>query len=268
MSNEKDSSGFWNKRAKKYGHTGWANPVIYAFDQRARLMAIEKVLDTCRLKSLDHALDFGTGSGDFANMLSRKFSKVTGFDISGEVIGLAKSKFNSPGIRFISSDKIDSIGLEEGSLDLVLSITVLGHILDDNFLKETLELFHKKLRRSGIVIALEYCKTKELGENGYQKFRTYPEWVAQFVNAGFILRKEYGFFNPATNKISTFTTYLNDFWIKLYLAFRGPRFIGSPDFLHNYLAKTAGKVLFQKSDFFWEGDQADNLKIMIYEKKS
>ena len=86
---------FWNDRVKKYGHTGWADNFIYAYDQQARLLAVEKIVNslTCE-KTL--ALDFGTGSGDFANLLSKYFDKVIAFDISDTVIEIAKYENGSP----------------------------------------------------------------------------------------------------------------------------------------------------------------------------
>lgn len=55
-----ETVNFWNDRVKKYGHTGWGDKVIYAYDQQARLITIETILNslTCN-KSV--ALDFGTG---------------------------------------------------------------------------------------------------------------------------------------------------------------------------------------------------------------
>ena len=31
---------FWNARAGRFGHTGWADALIYAFDQAARLKSL------------------------------------------------------------------------------------------------------------------------------------------------------------------------------------------------------------------------------------
>ena len=73
-----DSKDFWNGRVKKYGHTGWADIFIYAYDQQARLRVIENILKQLEFnKSL--AFDFGTGTGDFANLLLGYFEK----EISG-----------------------------------------------------------------------------------------------------------------------------------------------------------------------------------------
>lgn len=38
------NKNFWSDRVKNYGHTGWANPAIYDFDQPIRVKIVEKLI--------------------------------------------------------------------------------------------------------------------------------------------------------------------------------------------------------------------------------
>jgi len=112
---------FWNNRIRKYGHTGWADSLIYAYDQQARLIAIGEILNslTCN-KSV--ALDFGTGSGDFANLLSKQFDKVIAFDISDVVVEIAKRKYGkAENIQFYCGNHIDETRLTKVKSSKIMS---------------------------------------------------------------------------------------------------------------------------------------------------
>ena len=38
-------SSFWDKRYEVHGHTGWSDEALYKYDQKARLNAIEEIID-------------------------------------------------------------------------------------------------------------------------------------------------------------------------------------------------------------------------------
>jgi len=63
-----ESDAFWDQCVKEFGHTGWSNPMVYTFDQAARITTIERPLNDLSLpKNL--ALDYGCGVGDFSKVL-------------------------------------------------------------------------------------------------------------------------------------------------------------------------------------------------------
>ena len=33
---------FWAERVRRYGHTGWSDAAVYAYDQRLRLAALDR----------------------------------------------------------------------------------------------------------------------------------------------------------------------------------------------------------------------------------
>ncbi len=72
-------SDFWNERLVKFGHTGWADPVIYAYDQQERLALIGAAITKLSIKR-GSALDFGCGAGDFSKLLLSNGFNVCDYD--------------------------------------------------------------------------------------------------------------------------------------------------------------------------------------------
>lgn len=154
---------YWNERAQKYGHTGYADPYYYCFDQQARLYAIKQLIKP--ILSKGNALDFGCGSGDFVELLSSYFKITHGFDISDTVINQAKKRFNGSNIILMT----DVAQLKPiPTFDLILTVTVL-QTLNKNELNEKLNLFSKLLNTKGQIISMEFFSTEEhnfkTGEN-------------------------------------------------------------------------------------------------------
>lgn len=65
---------YWGERFRRYGHTGWADELIYAYDQSLRLKAIDKALTRAKVavSSVTHVLDVGCGTGDLVLEFAKK----------------------------------------------------------------------------------------------------------------------------------------------------------------------------------------------------
>jgi SAM-dependent methyltransferase len=76
-----------------------------------------------------HALDFGCGVGRLTQALARHFDRVTGIDISAEMIALAGTH-NRHGerVNYLHNTRADLSALPEGSFDFVCSLITLQHI--------------------------------------------------------------------------------------------------------------------------------------------
>lgn len=163
----------WDERLDRFGHTGWSDPVIYAYDQLERLSLIRRVISE-RAGIPGCALDFGCGTGDFCKLLLNLGYTVWGID--------SHVKPDIASLRFRYGSNCDEIGSEIGMLDVILSVTVLDHILDDRQLAEVLERFRKLLKPDAALYLLEYALDSpedraRLGlKNKYQAFRTCAEW--------------------------------------------------------------------------------------------
>lgn len=256
---------FWENRAKKYGHTGWSDVLIYAYDQQARLLAVEEILKSLTYKN-SVALDFGAGVGDFSNILSRYFTKVISFDISNNAVNIAKRKYQlNENIQFVSGSNINGVWIEKGTIDAIFSITVLDHILDDSELIETVRYFSDIITQDGILILLEYSLDFKKGRTSYQSFRTLNEWILILSKCNFCLYEYYNFNHPLDQPCASYEAYRNS--IKGYKenTLKILAKLGMYNIVGKYSKKLANKYLEGKNDFFWEEDgKKSPLKIMIF----
>ncbi|MCX6113158.1 MAG: class I SAM-dependent methyltransferase [Proteobacteria bacterium] len=255
---------FWDNRVRKYGHTGWKDYDIYAYDQCARLKAIEKIIDSLDCQR-EFALDFGTGVGDFANLLAQTFNKVYAFDISQEVLNVAKKKYGHiKNINFIDGNSITDVKLEDKSLDIILSITVLDHILDDNELSKTIGWFGEKISDRGYIVILEYALPSKMLKSDYQRYWLFDEWLSLFSDFDFHLIQQYGFNHPKFSPCKSYSIYNKSWQTKFFRLIC--RYFGHIKSTESHLDDFAERILREYSDFLWKGRSSDILKIMIYQK--
>jgi ubiquinone/menaquinone biosynthesis C-methylase UbiE len=180
------SSVFWNQRFKEHGHTGYADRIIYEYDQPLRLRVIKKLtqelIGDVKNKKI---LDVGCGVGDFSLMFAKMGSDVTGIDISKEATEKARQNNKGFSCNFLVTS-IMKMDLIPKSFDIILSITVLQHISD-----EELELSVQKmvdfLKLNGYIYLLETAPislNQSIINSEYLYFRTRKEWITIFENAG------------------------------------------------------------------------------------
>lgn len=262
-----DIKEFWDSRVKRYGHTGQADRFIYAYDQQARLLAIEKILNslTCD-KSC--ALDFGTGSGDFANLLSKYFQQVIAFDISDVVIEVAKKNIKKcRNVQFYSGNHIENISIPNNIVDLVLLVTVLDHIMDDSELVKTLKYFWKILKNNGFIIVLESAYNYDKPKNSYKKFTKFNDWLSIFSDCGFSLYKYYHFYDPIEYPCASYLSYRSHIGCIKGKILRSIIKYVNRRLVDKYLNRLAVAHLRGKDDFFWENNsKTSSTKIMIFRK--
>lgn len=259
-------SSFWDERVRRYGHPGWKDPRVYAYDQRARVAAIKAIID--RLPIRNHcALDFGTGCGDFAALLAQRFERVFGFDISSAAVTAARERYKDlANIDFVVASVDEARTTISEQMDLILSITVLDHIMDDRTLTLTLRHLHSMLAQGGFLVALEYAPDSERQRGLYQRFTTYQEWCRLFEQCGFALAHRCGFFHPVDAPCPSYVRYMREIrsirggLARLWRAVAG---------LENgwaHLDEVAARSIEGCADFFGPGLEASPLKIMVLSK--
>lgn len=157
MSDEKPhlqvDSKYWDQRVNLFGHTGWSNASLYAYDQRLRISRILELVDIAHDAVV---LDFGCGIGELTYSLAIEYPKAQflGMDISELAIDLAESRLvGMPNVRF-KVGQIDDDGLESCKFDLILCVTVLQHIEPSN-LATVIDNMARLLRPNGKIIVLE-----------------------------------------------------------------------------------------------------------------
>ena len=253
-------AGYWDVRATRYGHTGWSDWVIYPFDQCARLAAMRAVTGVLVPGRNGRALDYGSGTGDFALMLSKRYQHVMGIDISSKVLEIARKRYaRRRNITFLHADA--ELGLSAAPVDFVLTVTVLNHIMDDSSLRATIEHLTGILAPGGCFVALESCTAvKSETRSNYQRNHTHDEWKAMFERCGLVLEDCFGFYHPTADRCQTFDRYARSLPVRLL------RRIGHTPVTARALGAVAALYLLGRRDYFWRAKPTDALRLMIFRK--
>jgi len=186
------SAAFWSERVRRYGHTGWSDAATYWYDQRLRLKAIDATVLVPWPAGQASALDFGCGVGDFCALLSRRFAHVVGYDVSADVLARARECNAPPNVVYTA--QLDEA--LESRHDLILSVTVLQHVVQDEDVRILLSRFAAALAVGGRVAVMETLGTAE-SSSDYLKRRTLPQLLALFDSAGFAPVSQHGFYHPS-----------------------------------------------------------------------
>lgn len=150
-------TSYWDQAQRARGHTGWKDRAVYRYDQPIRLRAIKRILKRLYPRGMSNldALDIGCGTGDFVDLLHRAQARVTGLDISPEVIARTRERFaDRPEIKLLAAP-IEEASLPGESFDVITSITVLQHVVDADHLARSLRALRNALRPDGRLIVLE-----------------------------------------------------------------------------------------------------------------
>jgi SAM-dependent methyltransferase len=191
---------FWSARANRYGHTGWADAAVYAYDQPLRLAAVHAWLHDAKTAN-STAMDYGCGSGDFCGLLATRYTQVLGYDPSAAVLAIARKR--QPSLRFTD----DLHKALQGPYNMVLSITVMQHVADDKDLAPLLARLAACLEPRGRLLMLETFASAQAVSGPYLKRRVREEFLAVCRNAGLVLCQEHGFYHPSECPTAAFTAY-------------------------------------------------------------
>lgn len=180
---------YWNNRFLRYRHTGWNIPGIYEYDQRIRVRAVMSALRALHAVPGPgtRALDIGCGTGDITAALASTGATVAGYDISGGVIEQARQRFRDRPDVVLECANLVHAELEHGPFDLVTSVTVLQHQVDDAALDAVIGKLARALRPGGTILVLETVLPEGASGRGadhYIRPRTRSEWLERFAAAG------------------------------------------------------------------------------------
>lgn len=257
-----DNKLYWDKRAKKYGHTGWAAEEIYAFDQKIRINVIKSFMEKQNFLKDGKILDYGGGDGTFAQALAPLCNEYYYYDLSEEVTKLAKKRLSDyTNIKYLYNLK--EIKTCE-KFNFIIAITVFQHILDDKDLVDTLSLLNSKLTDNGKLLILEDTFEKQDRQNEYIHYRTINEFEDLIKESGFHSFQSKGFYHPINNPTEGYIHYKNSFPIILYKSVR--KLSRGKLLLHTDFDKLACKYIGNIEDYVMEPMDNDISRIFIAEK--
>jgi ubiquinone/menaquinone biosynthesis C-methylase UbiE len=183
-----DPESFWNERFDEFGKlsTGFTDELLYRYDDKLRRKAFSSKID---LKKKPKILDVGCNYGPWTLSLAKMGLDVTGIDISSQAIKEAKKIAfdNNVQIRYLAK-KAEDIEFGDEKFDIILSVTVLQHILDDKLYSKSLRKFHKYLEEGGKLVLIESAPNRKKRDKlSYKKERTFRKQIDLCREAGFRL---------------------------------------------------------------------------------
>ncbi len=154
---------YWEQRARRFAGSGAGLGAVCSFGMPA---FYNRAIDLCqrlalrrwlKVRSGTRVLDVGCGVGRWSRLLASRGASVTGIDLSPTMIDEARRRATGSQIRGSCNFFVrDLATLEAGEkFDLVLSVTVLQHIIDPDALREALQRMAAHLDRAGVMIILE-----------------------------------------------------------------------------------------------------------------
>jgi len=115
---------FWTRRAASWDHGAANNPGL--------VKVVTRVLSESAPEPKTRAVDLGCGSGQVTLALARRCTSVLGVDVSEKMIDLLLENASREGVSNVEGRAvpIEHLGLEGGSVDLVVSNYALHHLRD------------------------------------------------------------------------------------------------------------------------------------------
>lgn len=191
-----NSRAFWNERFRRYGHTGDIDSVLYSYDQLCRLRAIDKALSRSKvqLDTGNKILDIGCGTGDLILSFLKMGLDITGIDFSDEVINYARGRFATNKNIDLHIMEAENIGFPSSSFDLVTSINVLQHIIDEKAFSRAIKNITRVVKLGRHILIMEFCpiKVKNKKPASFIVIRSKKEYVEAFEKNGCRLICEFG----------------------------------------------------------------------------
>lgn len=215
---------YWERRARRfamqgeglaavcsYGMPEFYNRMIQWTQRRALLPWLTVAAGT-------RVLDIGCGVGRWTRWLAARGAEVTGVDLSPTMIAEARRRAHQAGLtarcRFIVQDLVE---LDAGGpYDLVLAVTVLQHVLDEQRLRAGIARMTRHLAPGGHMLLLEAApeRVNTRCDSPIFRARERARYRQLFEDSGLALRGVAGV-DPAPFKL----------WLLPYLR-RLPRALG------------------------------------------
>jgi 2-polyprenyl-3-methyl-5-hydroxy-6-metoxy-1,4-benzoquinol methylase len=173
-----DAARYWNDRYSKHGDalsgpgclglSETENEHDYAVKAEFITSAIAASFGEISSLSI---LDAGCGRGVLAEILVNAGARVTGVDFSPDAINRARSRIKNAQFQVAELDALPF----DRQYDVVLSIDVLYHVVDDSKWNAAIAGMLRACKRGGGVLIQEALDLKDTGE--HVRWRTFSDYV-------------------------------------------------------------------------------------------
>jgi ubiquinone/menaquinone biosynthesis C-methylase UbiE len=190
MQSNAEDARFWDRAARKYAN-----------DQIKDLAGYERTLECSRglLRNTDAVLEIGCGTGTTALRLASSVSRITGTDVSTEMIAIARERARAQACQnaeFTVAEAARGPGAD-GAYNAVLAFNVL-HLLADR--AASFASIRRLLKPDGLFISKTPCLSemnpliraavpvmRMIGKAPFVSFFAAPALEAEIVAAGFTI---------------------------------------------------------------------------------
>jgi ubiquinone/menaquinone biosynthesis C-methylase UbiE len=154
MPTAENTARFWDGIAEGYAKKPFPDP-----DATRRKLEITRA----RIRPGDVVLDLGCGTGTIALELAPHAQRVTGIDVSGEMLKLARRKAsdaNVANVEFVQAGLVEGLArFEPASIDGVCAYNVL-HLTPD--WRDALRSIHERLKPGGFFVSSTPCLAESI----------------------------------------------------------------------------------------------------------
>jgi len=189
---------YWEERARRFAADGAGLAAVCSFGMP---LFYNRAIDLCQRLALrrwlrvppgTRVLDVGCGIGRWSRLLAARGASVTGIDVSPTMIAEARRRASAGSLRGQCRFLVqDLAALQAGErFDLVLSVTVLQHILDAAALRASLERLVEHLDEDGVLILLEAAPQRARGrcDSAIFRARARDSYLRLFRECGLVVR--------------------------------------------------------------------------------
>jgi len=141
---------------------------------------IKTIVQALELKGEDNLLDLGCGGGWITQELGRHCNKITGVDISIEMLQNALKELDQDGIFCAEAAKLP---FKEEAFSKVLCYFVFINIMDMDYVKESIKEIYRVLKKGGIAFIGQLPDSLGSGEYDKEK-ESYIEYCSKEFNLG------------------------------------------------------------------------------------
>jgi SAM-dependent methyltransferase len=176
---------YWDDAARR--NAAWYVDTSLGFDEPDMERFFATGEEIVRIAHLDapvvpagreRAVEIGAGLGRVCRALAPHFERVDGIDISAEMVDRARELVTDPRVRFHLGEGASLAGIEDASVDLVVSFTVFQHLPDPSVMAAYVVEAGRVLRPGG-VLSFQWNN-----EAGPWRWRLRRAWLSALQRSG------------------------------------------------------------------------------------
>ena len=189
---------YWEQRARRFAGQGAGLAAVCSFGMPG---FYNHTIDLCQRLALRRwlrvrpgmaVLDVGCGVGRWSRLMAARGACVTGIDLSPTMIAEARRRAGARPLRGHCRFLVqDLASLDAGdTYELVLSVTVLQHLMQPELLRTALQRMRQHLRDGGVLVLLEAAPHLEVGSCDSATFRarSRESYLQLFAECGLRVR--------------------------------------------------------------------------------